>query len=418
MGRAAPLPDGLGTVTFDGVSRYVKLQVSHTPGQLIALAGVVLALIGLLASLFIRPRRIWVRARAEGGRTLVEVGGLDRSAGGDLSGEIEGLVAALSSSSGPSIPDTPARPQERARDPRAVRGAQQPGGRRVRGGLLPRRARPPRPVGRGAHGRGARRRTPVAEPVAVCAGGVARPERVGRRGRAESERMQLFGRVGVALTVVAVGRAPRRRGRPGSRRRPGAGALGQHVRVHPDRHLVVGHRLPDALPPLLALLALPGGHRLRAGHLDDRRAAALHAGGAAARRAAVAVAGDPRGRRDHRHRGVHHSAACARRSTWSRSAGSDGRPRRRGTWAATSPGCPTLEVLDRIAYRTHAFAFPIWTFAALIAGPHLGALRLGPLLGLGPQGDLGLHHLGRVRRLPARPRHVGLEGPLGGRGRR
>ncbi len=30
---------------------------------------------------------------------------------------------------------------------------------------------------------------------------------------------------------------------------------------------------------------------------------------------------------------------------------------------------PTLEVLDRIAYRTHAFAFPIWTFAALIAGP-------------------------------------------------
>jgi cytochrome c biogenesis protein len=95
MGRSASLPDGLGTVTFDGVSRYVKLQVSHTPGQLIALTGVVLALIGLLASLFIRPRRVWVRTRREGGRTLVEVGGLDRSAGGDLSGEIEGLVAAL-----------------------------------------------------------------------------------------------------------------------------------------------------------------------------------------------------------------------------------------------------------------------------------------------------------------------------------
>jgi cytochrome c-type biogenesis protein CcsB len=30
---------------------------------------------------------------------------------------------------------------------------------------------------------------------------------------------------------------------------------------------------------------------------------------------------------------------------------------------------PELAVLDRIAYRTHAFAFPIWTFAALIAGP-------------------------------------------------
>ncbi len=41
--------------------------------------------------------------------------------------------------------------------------------------------------------------------------------------------------------------------------------------------------------------------------------------------------------------------------------------------AATAGGylsrLPSLQVLDRIAYRTHAFAFPIWTFAALIAGP-------------------------------------------------
>ena len=108
MGRSATLPGGLGTVTFDGVSRYVKLQVSHTPGQLIALSGVVLALVGLLASLFIRPRRMWVRTRREGGRTLVEVAGLDRSAGGDLSGEIEGLVAALQAG--------PARPRP-AQDP-------------------------------------------------------------------------------------------------------------------------------------------------------------------------------------------------------------------------------------------------------------------------------------------------------------
>jgi cytochrome c biogenesis protein len=106
MGATATLPDGMGTVTFDGLSRYVKLQVSHTPGQLVALTGVVLALIGLLCSLFIRPRRIWVRTRQEGGRTLVEVAGLDRSAGGDLSGEIDGLVAALQ----PGSPRPPAGP--------------------------------------------------------------------------------------------------------------------------------------------------------------------------------------------------------------------------------------------------------------------------------------------------------------------
>jgi cytochrome c biogenesis protein len=104
LGSSATLPNGLGTVTFDGVSRYVKLQVSHTPGQKIALAGVVLALGGLLASLFIRPRRIWVRARREGGRTLVEVAGLDRSSGGDLSDEIDALTDSLRPTEGSTTP--------------------------------------------------------------------------------------------------------------------------------------------------------------------------------------------------------------------------------------------------------------------------------------------------------------------------
>ncbi len=109
LGSSARLPDGLGMVTFDGVSRYVKLQVSHTPGQKIALGGVVLALTGLLASLFIRPRRIWVRTRRDGGRTLVEVAGLDRSSGGDLSVEVDSLTDALRPASGSRQPDpTPA----------------------------------------------------------------------------------------------------------------------------------------------------------------------------------------------------------------------------------------------------------------------------------------------------------------------
>jgi cytochrome c-type biogenesis protein CcsB len=33
------------------------------------------------------------------------------------------------------------------------------------------------------------------------------------------------------------------------------------------------------------------------------------------------------------------------------------------------PSLPEAGVLDRISYRLHAFAFPIWTFAVLIAGP-------------------------------------------------
>jgi len=99
LNQTVDLPDGLGSITFDGMSRFVKLQVSHSPGDWVALVGVVLALLGLLCSLYIRPRRVWVRATRRDGRTLVEVAGLDRSAGGDLAGEIDEITAALKSAS-------------------------------------------------------------------------------------------------------------------------------------------------------------------------------------------------------------------------------------------------------------------------------------------------------------------------------
>jgi cytochrome c biogenesis protein len=94
-GNRVELPNKLGSVSFDGVQRWNKIQISQTPGKKIALGGVVLALVGLLGSLFIRPRRVWVRARREGGATLVEVAALDRSGGGDVSVTIAELVAAL-----------------------------------------------------------------------------------------------------------------------------------------------------------------------------------------------------------------------------------------------------------------------------------------------------------------------------------
>lgn len=99
LNQTVELPDGLGSVTFDGMSRFVKLQISRSPGDWVALVGVSLALLGLLGSLFIRPRRVWVKVRRAGDgadrRTLVEVAGLDRSAGGDLSGEIDQITGKL-----------------------------------------------------------------------------------------------------------------------------------------------------------------------------------------------------------------------------------------------------------------------------------------------------------------------------------
>ena len=46
-------------------------------------------------SLFIRPRRVWVRARREGGVTMVDVAALDRSGGGDVTDVLAELVARL-----------------------------------------------------------------------------------------------------------------------------------------------------------------------------------------------------------------------------------------------------------------------------------------------------------------------------------
>ncbi|CAB4714118.1 unannotated protein [freshwater metagenome] len=105
LGETVELPDGLGSVTFDSITPWTRLQVSQTPGKLVALAGVSLALLGLLGSLFIRPRRVWVRTRRQGAGTLVEVAALDRSGGGDVAPVLEEIVTALQAGTDRRTPD-------------------------------------------------------------------------------------------------------------------------------------------------------------------------------------------------------------------------------------------------------------------------------------------------------------------------
>lgn len=92
-GKRVELPDGLGSIEFTGWQRWVKLQVSDTPGKGWALGSVVVALVGLMGSLFIRRRRAWVRVSVRDGRTIVEAAGLDRSGAGEgLDDEVRDLV--------------------------------------------------------------------------------------------------------------------------------------------------------------------------------------------------------------------------------------------------------------------------------------------------------------------------------------
>ncbi|MFC0629338.1 cytochrome c biogenesis protein ResB [Kribbella deserti] len=94
-GESIALPDKQGSITFESYSRWVKLQVSHTPGLNLALAGILLAIAGLMASLFIHPRRTWIRVLETDGRTVVEVAGLDRGPERGLGDEIDAIAKAL-----------------------------------------------------------------------------------------------------------------------------------------------------------------------------------------------------------------------------------------------------------------------------------------------------------------------------------
>ncbi len=65
-GQSVRLPDGLGSVTFDGVSRFANFQVARDPGKEISLVAAILLLGGLTTSLAVRRRRVWVRRGDDG----------------------------------------------------------------------------------------------------------------------------------------------------------------------------------------------------------------------------------------------------------------------------------------------------------------------------------------------------------------
>ncbi len=109
VGETMRIPGGQGTLTFDRVSRFANFQIAHDPGKEIALAAAAVLLVGLTASLVIRRRRLWVRARVvEDGELRIEVARYSLTRREPPASEMDDLVAALGGAS-PSPSRTPSK---------------------------------------------------------------------------------------------------------------------------------------------------------------------------------------------------------------------------------------------------------------------------------------------------------------------
>jgi cytochrome c biogenesis protein len=82
---------GEGSITFTGWKSWVNLQVVDDPGKSFALLGAILAILGLLTSLFTRQRRVWVK---QGRKT--QVAGLAKNGIPGLQEEINDLIKGVS----------------------------------------------------------------------------------------------------------------------------------------------------------------------------------------------------------------------------------------------------------------------------------------------------------------------------------
>ncbi|MEU9333277.1 cytochrome c biogenesis protein ResB [Streptomyces sp. NPDC048290] len=105
IGETMTLPDGAGSVTFEGVQEWAGFQIAAQPASGWALAGSVAAIFGLAASLFVQRRRVWVRAvKGADGITVVEMAGLGRSESAKVPEEL-GELAGLLFDKAPGAPE-------------------------------------------------------------------------------------------------------------------------------------------------------------------------------------------------------------------------------------------------------------------------------------------------------------------------
>lgn len=94
-GEQTKLDDGT-VIKFDGAVPFINVQVSHDPAQAWVLVFALTMMAGLLVSLVVRRRRLWIRIVSAGPGTVnVELGGLARTDNSGWGDEFEKLTERL-----------------------------------------------------------------------------------------------------------------------------------------------------------------------------------------------------------------------------------------------------------------------------------------------------------------------------------
>lgn len=91
IGQSAKLPNGLGSITFESLKHYASLDVDYNPTQVWVLVSALSALFGLMLSLLIPRRRVWVKRTTAG----FEVAALARGDDPNLILEVREVIEEL-----------------------------------------------------------------------------------------------------------------------------------------------------------------------------------------------------------------------------------------------------------------------------------------------------------------------------------
>jgi len=106
LGETADLPNGLGTIELSALPRFAALDIHADPGQGWVLLFAALSFAGLLTSLFIPRRRVWIAARATDDGVEVEYAGLARGEDPRLADAVASIADAHAAAAAPDSEPT------------------------------------------------------------------------------------------------------------------------------------------------------------------------------------------------------------------------------------------------------------------------------------------------------------------------